>query len=222
MLLISMSWWFNKCFFLASATLSRVVTKSFGRLPTWIPVDTQWTAERWASGLVPSTTPEPHASTMAYRNALVHFKGSTSRLYLGVFRGFSPTRSWTSWWGFWWTRSSPVDRSYIYMEMETATSAAEHSSWRSDIDKLRRKLLTHYPHFTPKAVAVVPVKDSEGSIKYKRRRRKPWQVTVSSIVSSTNFSFYERGCSPTQSMASKLLLCLLRKRKTRDMLLFCY
>ena len=55
--------------------------------------------------------------------------------------------------------------------METSISAAEHSR-RSDTDKLRRRL-TYGPHFILKAVAVVPIKDSEGSIKYKRRRRKP-------------------------------------------------
>ena len=52
-------------------------------------------------------------------------------------------------------------------------SAAEHSRIRfdTDMDKRRRRL-AYGPHFVPKAVAVVPVKDSEGSIKYKRRRRK--------------------------------------------------
>ena len=94
-----------------------------------------------------------------YRNSLVHFKGSDGYTRAED-RGLLDE-------DFDELGSSPaagmyVDRSYA---METAISAAEHSR-RSDTDKLRRRL-THGPHFfTPKAVAVVPVKDSEGSIKY--------------------------------------------------------
>ena len=68
--------------------------------------------------------------------------------------------------------SSPAAGAMWIEAMETAISAAEHSL-RSEtaMDKSSRRL-TDGPHFFSKAFAIVPVKDSEGSIQYKRRRRK--------------------------------------------------
>ena len=108
--------------------------------------------------------------------------------------------------------------------METAISAAEHSR-RSDTDKLRRRL-THGPHFfTPKAVAVVPVKDSEGSIKYKRRRRKHLDSIVSSncvLCRSTNFSFSTKeGVAPHHLWPRSKLCIALPVAEKKDKKYIC-
>lgn len=150
-----------------------------------LSADTQWTAERWASGLVQRLLSLTHRQWL-YRNAMVHYKGSDGYtraeheriiMKLQDFIWVDPEDLLPQDRGlldedFDELGSSPAAGAMWIEAMETAISAAEHSRRsNSDMDKRRRRL-TYGPHFVPKAVAVVPVKDSEGSIKYKRRRRK--------------------------------------------------
>ena len=71
--------------------------------------------------------------------------------------------------------SSPAAGAMWIEAMDTAISAAEHSRRKSQRDRSHYRRRTSFnPSFSyaPKAFVIVPVKDSEGSIRYKRRRRR--------------------------------------------------
>ena len=66
---------------------------------------------------------------------------------------------------------SPAAGELWIAAMEVAISAAEHARRRDDPSSRRRRLTTG-PNYAPKTVEIVPVVDKEGSIRYKRRRRR--------------------------------------------------
>ena len=71
--------------------------------------------------------------------------------------------------------NSPAAGAMWIEAMETAISAAEHSRRKSQRDRSHLRRRTSFnPSFSyaPKVVVIVPIKDSEGSICYKRRRRR--------------------------------------------------
>ncbi len=55
--------------------------------------------------------------------------------------------------------------------MEVAISAAEHERRRDDPSPRMRRL-TSGPDNAPDTVEIVPIPDTEGSIRYKRRKRR--------------------------------------------------
>ena len=67
--------------------------------------------------------------------------------------------------------SSPAACELWMAVMEVAVSAAEHASRKNDPTSRRRRF-TCGPDYAPKIVEIVPIRDTEGSIRYKRRRRR--------------------------------------------------
>jgi hypothetical protein len=55
--------------------------------------------------------------------------------------------------------------------MEVAISAAEHDRRRHDPSPRQRRL-TSGQDYAPQTVEIVPIPDNEGSIRYKRRKRR--------------------------------------------------
>eukprot|EP00985_Skeletonema_marinoi_P000027 scaffold8_cov142-Skeletonema_marinoi.AAC.20 len=67
--------------------------------------------------------------------------------------------------------SSPAACELWIAAMEVAISAAEHARRQDDPSSCRRRLTTG-PDYAPRTVEIVPIVDTEGSIRYKRRRRR--------------------------------------------------
>ena len=67
--------------------------------------------------------------------------------------------------------SSPAACELWIAAMEVAVSAAEHARRKTDPTS-RRRHFTCGPDYAPKIVEIVPIRDTEGSIRYKRRRRR--------------------------------------------------
>eukprot|EP00984_Skeletonema_dohrnii_P025702 scaffold14870_cov82-Skeletonema_dohrnii-CCMP3373.AAC.1 len=68
--------------------------------------------------------------------------------------------------------SSPAACELWIAAMEVAISAAEHARRKDDPSSHRRRVTTG-PDYAPRTVdIIVPIADTEGSIRYKRRRRR--------------------------------------------------
>ena len=155
---------------------------------SYATITTRWTAERWAKMLINRLLGLTHRQWL-YRNAVVHHKGAdgyttaeheaiVNKLsdfllvdpldFLSRDRGLLDE-------DFEKLGSSPAAGAMWIEAMDTAISAAEHSRRKSQRDRSHYRRRTSFnPSFSyaPKAFVIVPVKDSEGSIRYKRRRRR--------------------------------------------------
>ena len=88
--------------------------------------------------------------------------------------------------------SSPAACELWIAAMEVAVSAAEHARRKTDpTPTSRRRRFTCGPDYSPKIVKIVPIRDTEGSIRYKRRRRGKTKTVFLCLL--TNFSIIERG-----------------------------
>ena len=145
---------------------------------------TQWTSERWAKGLIQRLLGITHRQWL-YRNAVVHFKGPDGYTHAEHEQILTKMKD------FLWVDpqdllprdrglleenfnsmgSSPAACELWIAAMEVAVSAAEHARRKTDPTSRRRRF-TCGPDYAPKRVEIVPIRDTEGSIRYKRRRRR--------------------------------------------------
>ena len=147
-------------------------------------IPTLWTVERWAKGLIQRLLGLTHRQWL-YRNAVVHFKGPDGYTHAEHERILSKMQD------FLWVDpqdllprdrgllnenfeslgSSPAACELWIAAMEVAISAAEHARRQDDPSSHRRRVTTG-PDYAPRTVEIVPIVDTEGSIRYKRRRRR--------------------------------------------------
>ena len=76
--------------------------------------------------------------------------------------------------------------------MEVAVSAAEHARRRTDPTSRRRRF-TSGPDYAPKIVEMVTIRDTEGTIRYKRADGGRKTKTVFLCLLTNSFSIIERG-----------------------------
>ena len=144
--------------------------------------ETRWTAERWAKGLIQRLLGITHRQWL-YRNAVVHFKGPDGYTQAEHDRILTKMKDYL--WvdpqdllprdrglldeDFTSLGNSPAAGELWIAAMEVAISAAEHERRRDDPSPRMRRL-TSGPDNAPDTVEIVPIPDTEGSIRYKRRK----------------------------------------------------